>query len=230
MSIVSCLSVFADSLRFMFYEAILSITCPKERPSQLYPMFPHGVYYPGEDTYTLIDALEKNTDTLANKTILEIGCGSGEVLYFLEKRCPCALLIGTDTNDEALAVSCRRTERCSYVLADLLCCFNQEQVDVVIFNPPYVETEIAGGPGISSSYAGGECGRAVIDRFIRSVDVPLVFLLITRKNVPADVICELKMRGYVLVETAEERRVLGETLVVIRAAKDRCYSERTHVC
>lgn len=182
-------------------------------------MIPQSVYAPGEDTYTLMNALEKNIDAFVNKAVLEIGCGSGEVLCFLEKHGACALLIGTDTNCEALSVSCRRVERGSYVLADLLCCFNQKQVDVVIFNPPYVETEAAGGPGISSSYSGGEGGRSVIDRFVRSVEVPLVFLLLTRKNTPADVICELKRRGYAFVEIVEKRQVLGETLVVIRAER-----------
>lgn len=207
----------------------LSVFVPK-RARSIYPMISRGVYAPGEDTYTLIDALEKNIDVFANKTVLEIGCGSGEVLCFLEKRCPCALLIGTDTNYEALSVSCRRVERGCYMLVDLLCCFNQKHVDVVIFNPPYVETESAGGPGISSSYSGGECGRVVIDRFVRSVEVPLVFLLVTRKNMPADVICELKRRGYALVETVEKRRVLGETLVVIRAERNGCCIEQARVC
>lgn len=193
-------------------------------------MISHNVYAPGEDTYTLIDALEKNVYTLANKVVLEIGCGSGEVLCFLEKYCPCDLLIGTDTNNDALAVSCRRAEKCSYVLADLLCCFDQKHVDVVIFNPPYVETEATDCTGISSSYAGGLCGRDVIDRFVRSVEVPLVFILITRKNMPADVICELKRRGYVFVKIVEKRRVLGETLIVIRAERDCRYSERASVC
>lgn len=194
--------------------------CTKERP-QFTPMIPCDVYSPGEDTYTLIDALEKNMDALANKVILEVGCGSGEVLRFLEKSCRGALLVGTDTNDRALAVSCMRAESCSYILVDLLCCFNQELVDVVVFNPPYVETEATGGSGISLCYSGGKSGRAVIDRFVGSVEVPVVFLLLTRKNMPADVIRALKSRGYASAEVVEKRRVLGETLVVIRAEKQR---------
>lgn len=184
-------------------------------------MIPCDVYSPSEDTYALIDALEKNMGAHANKVILEVGCGSGEVLRFLEKSCPGALLVGTDTNDRALAVSCVRAESCNYILVDLLCCFDQERVDIVVFNPPYVETEASGGTGIFSSYSGGDAGRAVIDRFVGSVEVPVVFLLLTRKNMPADVICALKGRGYASVVVVEKRRVLGETLVVIKAEKQR---------
>jgi release factor glutamine methyltransferase len=83
----------------------------------------------------------------------------------------------TDVNPKALEVAKRTSEanlgknavefvRCD--LASPLLARLQGQVDVLLFNPPYVPTpdEEVAGCGIESSWAGGHNGRRVIDRFL----------------------------------------------------------------
>lgn len=174
------------------------------------------VYEPDEDTYTLIDALQAHASDLEGKVVVEIGCGSGEVLRFLSQSVPQSVLIGTDITPDALAMSQGRVPGASFVSADLLHGLDQQRIDVVIFNPPYVETQDEALTGIATSYAGGKNGRATIDRFVQDISVPTVFLLVIMRNDPRAVVASLQQRGYV-VEIVRTCRVLCETLVVIRA-------------
>lgn len=54
------------------------------------------------------------------------------------------------------------------IQSDLLCGFRRDhQIDVLIFNPPYVVTsseEVNEGEVIARAYAGGHRGREVMDR------------------------------------------------------------------
>ena len=59
------------------------------------------------------------------------------------------------------------------VVSDLGTCFMSQKIDVIIFNPPYVPTppEEVGSHGIEASWAGGDDGREVIDKFIPVMNV-----------------------------------------------------------
>lgn len=176
-----------------------------------------NVYAPGEDTYLFIDALRKNKILFSNSVILEIGCGSGEIMAFLKNICTNSLVVGSDINIDALLASGNRLEDCSFLMMDLLNGITQQNIDVVIFNPPYVETEHFSGREIEASYSGGTRGRAVIDKIISSLQVRLLFLLLIRKNAPWEVFKSLEQKGY-CIEVVERRRILGETLIVIKAS------------
>ncbi len=51
--------------------------------------------------------------------VLEIGCGDGNVLRFLERACPDAVLVGMDLYDEGLQYARRRTSSCHLVRGDV---------------------------------------------------------------------------------------------------------------
>jgi SAM-dependent methyltransferase len=51
--------------------------------------------------------------------VLEIGCGDGNVLRFLERACPEAVLVGMDLYDEGLRYARRRTSSCHLVRGDV---------------------------------------------------------------------------------------------------------------
>ncbi|CAJ1086781.1 methyltransferase N6AMT1 [Xyrichtys novacula] len=109
------------------------------------------VYEPAEDSFLLIDALEKDAErlrTLSPCVCLEVGSGSGVVSAFLASVIgPSALFLCTDVNPAA-AECTAKTASCNSVslqpvitsLVDSLLPRLSGKVDVLLFNPPYVVT------------------------------------------------------------------------------------------
>ena len=165
----------------------------KEEPSAAMPTLDHAsmkdfdeVYEPSDDTYLLIDGMKadiskQDSTTLQSKfkILLEIGCGSGVPIVHLAKLIPSARPMATDINPKALQFASRtakengvtnlQTIQCD--LASGLLPKYEGQIDIVIFNPPYVPTpdEEVAGNSIEASWAGGERGRRVIDRAIPQI-------------------------------------------------------------
>jgi len=150
------------------------------------------VYEPSEDTFLLLDALEANFDDFAAKRpslILEVGSGSGCVVTFLSKLLrdigP-VFSLATDINPHAvratqhtamrnlISVDPIMTSMCDGTRLDGL-------VDVLVFNPPYVPTEIDevilpssshrihSESIIDAAFAGGPDGRYWIDIFMPQI-------------------------------------------------------------
>ncbi|XP_041834969.1 methyltransferase N6AMT1 [Melanotaenia boesemani] len=186
------------------------------------------VYEPAEDSFLLIDALEKDAETLQQmspRVCLEVGAGSGVVSAFLASVVgPSAVYFCTDVNPAA-AQCTAKTASCNNVslqpvITDLVECLLPQlsgKVDVLLFNPPYVVTpsEEVGSTGIEAAWAGGERGREVTDRFLPMVAQLLsnkgVFYLITiAENDPEDIIRILGQRG-----------LKGESFLSARAGNER---------
>ncbi|XP_078416284.1 methyltransferase N6AMT1 isoform X1 [Cetorhinus maximus] len=188
------------------------------------------VYDPAEDTFLLMDALEKDVNEirkLCPRICLEVGAGSGVVSVFLASIVgPTSVYLCTDINPLAAACSVE-SARCNGVniqpiITDLVTGLMprlQNQVDVLIFNPPYVVTpsEEVGGHGIEASWAGGERGREVMDRLFPQVSALLssqgLFYLVTiRENNPEEIIQSLKsssLKGTVLISRQAGREHLS---------------------
>jgi release factor glutamine methyltransferase len=131
--------------------------------------------------------------------VLEVGCGSGvpSVVFRTEwnqrygqagggtegatnHRSDRVLVsFATDVNPKALEVAQRtahanlgKSNAIEFVRCDLASPLLSRlggQVDVLLFNPPYVPTpddEVMAGCGIEASWAGGRDGRRVVDRFL----------------------------------------------------------------
>ena len=168
-------------------------------PSNLASMAKIGVhddvYPPAEDSFLLVDALERlwteelSTPNRMPRLVVELGTGSGYIA------CSNALLArahgasevtrtrASDVNPSAVETA-RVTfhrhevdERAYDVsLGDLLvphedAIASNGGVDVLIFNPPYVVTpsEEVGVGGITASWAGGVDGREVLNRLLPRV-------------------------------------------------------------
>lgn len=170
------------------------------------------VYEPAEDSFLLIDALEQDAVLLQKRSpcvCLEVGSGSGVVSAFLASVVgPTASYFCTDVNPAA-AQCTMETSRCNSVslqsvttdLVESLLPRLSGKVDILLFNPPYVVTpsEEVSSQGIEAAWAGGRCGREVIDRFI-----PMASQLLSNKGL------------FYLVTIAQNKpeeivRLLGET-------------------
>ncbi|KAI7811536.1 methyltransferase N6AMT1 [Triplophysa rosa] len=191
------------------------------------------VYEPAEDSFLLIDALEKDADRLkGNKpsVCLEVGSGSGVVSAFLASVVGSdAVYLCTDINLTAahctLETSQRNGLELQPIVTDLVECLLPRlngKVDVLVFNPPYVVTpsEEVGSCGIEASWAGGIWGREVMDRFFPMIpqllsDHALFYLVTVSDNNPEEIVAllgEIGLKG----ETCLSRQAGRERLSVLR--------------
>ncbi len=103
---------------------------------------------PRADSETLIEAVLKNfPDKNAPLQILDIGAGSGCLLLSLlgeyEKSCG----VGIDTSTEALATAIKNSQnlgidnRAKFIEQCLFENIPQENIDIIISNPPYIKTD-----------------------------------------------------------------------------------------
>uniref|UniRef100_A0A915L3T1 Methyltransferase small domain-containing protein n=1 Tax=Romanomermis culicivorax TaxID=13658 RepID=A0A915L3T1_ROMCU len=129
-----------------------------------------SVYEPSEDTFLLLDALEKDAELIEKQrpTIcVEIGCGSGLASIFVAKYLQRgALILCTDINPVALRVSQRnadlnnlrrncieflrtdtldaieyRLQSIPSTIHKFLAALFPDKIDLLLFNPPYVPSD-----------------------------------------------------------------------------------------
>lgn len=190
------------------------------------------VYEPAEDTFLLIDALEKELKFLKIKNplyCLEIGSGSGVVITALGMTLPNSLFFCTDVNFKAClmskstAVNNKVSLECANM--NLATCFKNKIFDIVIFNPPYVvtESEECMSNDIEASWAGGIKGREVTDKLLDLIpkiltDEGILYLLLIEENIPEEVKQIMLYKGY-KSELIIKRRVKNENQLVFKFYK-----------
>ncbi|KAL1022371.1 hypothetical protein UPYG_G00025900 [Umbra pygmaea] len=206
-------------------------------PTPLYSHVGRGpftdVYEPAEDSFLLIDALEKDADRLKKirpSVCLEVGSGSGVVSAFLASVVgPTALYICTDVNPAAaqctLETSCCNGIALQPIITDLVDSLFQRlcgKVDVLLFNPPYVVTppEEVGSHGIEAAWAGGRRGREVMDRLFPMLpkllsEQGLFYLVTVAENNPEEISFLLGKSG-LQGTPCLSRRTGPESLSVLR--------------
>uniref|UniRef100_A0A2A4JBY6 Methyltransferase HEMK2 n=1 Tax=Heliothis virescens TaxID=7102 RepID=A0A2A4JBY6_HELVI len=190
------------------------------------------VYEPAEDSFLLIDALEKDLQYLKSKNpifCLEVGSGSGVVITALGMAFPQTFCLSTDVNLKACAMT-KQTAAYNKVILDscnmdLASSFIDNVFDVIIFNPPYVVTdsEECGGSDITASWAGGAKGREITDRLLNMIPKKLAnngvfYLLLIEENIPDEVVEIMTSYGY-KSETVIKRKVRNEQQLVLKFFK-----------
>lgn len=226
LSLVTALDGYNDSV----------VPSPRRRSADIRLVASHpDVYEPCDDSFALVDALladRVHLWELQPSICLEVGCGSGYVITSL------ALMIGdikkvkyiaTDISEAAVKTTCTtlaaHNVNADVVVADLVSGLENHlagAVDVLVFNPPYVPTsddEVRIG-GIASAWAGGDRGRAVIDRILDVVDLFLsskgwFYLVTVTANNPGE-ICQIMRRKGFASRIVIQRSTEEESLHVLK--------------
>ncbi|KAM0750657.1 methylase [Meredithblackwellia eburnea MCA 4105] len=200
-----------------------------------------SVYDPAEDTFILLDALEQDAQLIKDSRIcLEIGSGSGCVSAFAGQICgsTSCLYLSTDLNPNA-ALCTDETGKVNNIplnpiIADLtspLASRLDKSVDLLLFNPPYVETamdemSVAQESGkIDTTWAGGEHGMTVTNRVLNGGLVEkllsekgIFYLVAIQQNKPEQIIQDMLPHG-LHGKIVLKRRAGREHLQIIRFAR-----------
>ncbi|XP_074889977.1 methyltransferase HEMK2 isoform X3 [Buteo buteo] len=183
---------------------------PTPRYEHVGPQGPfRDVYEPAEDTFLLLDALERDAARLRQARVeicLEIGSGSGVVSTFLASSIigSSALYICTDINPMAA-----------------YCTLETALLNNVHLQP--VITDLVEGCGIEASWAGGRKGREVMDRVFPLVPDLLspggLFYLVTIKENNPDEILETMKKGGLEGTRVLSRQAGQEMLTILKFRK-----------
>ncbi|KAJ1311557.1 hypothetical protein OPQ81_010041 [Rhizoctonia solani] len=200
------------------------------------------VYEPAEDTFLLLDALEEDADrlrVLKPAVCVEVGSGSGCVSAFLGRILenePC-LIIATDINTRASKCTEATGRQNSVSLNAVICDLIQPlksrlhgQIDVLVFNPPYVPTEDeevvkAQSHGeIAGAWAGGFDGMAVTNRLLEDLNSVLspkgcFYLVALKQNDPQGIIARVREQWSLDGKVILQRRAGREHLFIIRFSR-----------
>ncbi|KAG8887331.1 hypothetical protein FRB98_000200 [Tulasnella sp. 332] len=144
------------------------------------------IYEPSEDTFILLDALERDASELQalKPTIcLEIGSGSGCVTAFVASVLG-TVATSTDINDYAVKATLSTGRQNQVEISSVRTSFTEGlsrrikgNVDLLLFNPPYVSTtgseveEAQDKQSLSGSWAGGRDGMHVTNQLLAQVGV-----------------------------------------------------------
>jgi len=139
------------------------------------------------------------------------------------------IMLAVDINTdacEATAFTCRSNgASVEVVRSDKWGCMRKRlsaQVDVLIFNPPYVPTpdDEVGGVGIEAAWAGGLRGRRVLDQVMPQVGHLLspngvFYLIAVTENHPGEIADIMGEYGFACLVVAK-RRAFNEALIVLK--------------
>ncbi len=128
------------------------------------------VYIPSDDTFLLAE----NLDISSGDSVLEIGTGSGLVALYASRLS--SNITVSDINYNALELAEENFKRngvdgVELVFGNLFEPFTDRKFDVILFNTPYLPTDVDDVLEDDLNYAfdGGADGRKVIDKFLDEV-------------------------------------------------------------
>jgi release factor glutamine methyltransferase len=181
----------------------------------------YEVYLPREDTYLMEQAL--NNFVLKNKSILEIGCGSGYLSIFCAKNG--ANVTAIDLNHKAITYAKKQAEkekvRIDFIQSNLFESLNpKDKFDIIFFNPPYLVSDNIDYLALD----GGKKGREIIDKFLNVFEKHLepngfVLLLHTDYNDLKETEEKLAQKSF-RFEIIEKQHIFFEDLYILKIKRN----------
>ena len=107
-----------------------------------------GVLIPRSDTETLVETVIEAANKDRKTKILDICTGSGCIGISLARFLPCSEVDLVDISDKAIAVAAKNiirndvSDRVKIKKLDILNEYPDKQYDIVVSNPPYIETDV----------------------------------------------------------------------------------------
>lgn len=203
------------------------------------------VYEPAEDSFLLLDALEKDLNFLEKlrpSLCVEIGSGSGVIISALAKKIGTdSICLATDINpiacDATRKTAVRNGAQVCPIRCNLTDALRPRTVDVLLFNPPYVVTsdeelqtqqfDTGSKPSTERnlvfSWAGGKDGRRITDILLNKLDdilspTGVLYLLLLQENKPNEIIKFLDSLRFRATKFLE-RRIPGEYLHILKVTR-----------
>lgn len=176
-------------------------------------------YKPEEDTFLLAEILRNER----NKIVLEIGVGSGYVIYELAKKNK--LVVGTEIDKKTLVKTRKNLDSQSFinrielVLCDASKAFRNKCFDLITFNPPYLPSDKI----VDVSIDGGKGGLEVVEKFIKySIKLThnkgkIIFIL--SSVVKYDKLLKKFRRKNFFVKKLERRKLFFEEIFGVEISK-----------
>ncbi|WWD05993.1 hypothetical protein V865_004078 [Kwoniella europaea PYCC6329] len=219
----------------------MSISLPTPNIAHLTEEDYEHVYEPAEDSFILLDALELDAQLIRDDqpTIcVEIGSGSGIASTFLSQLVgpSSSLIISTDINRYACEVTLRTAQANEISLNPILCHLLdpllhrlKSNIDILVFNPPYVPTgmtelmDTQNQRDIGGAWAGGQDGMIITDVILDKLPELLspigkMYLVTVIQNKPLEITRKMESKGLVCKEIIK-RRAGRELLSVLRISR-----------
>jgi len=182
------------------------------------------VYEPSEDTFLLAE----NLDVEANGMVLDMGTGCGILAVLSAFKA--SRVFAIDINPKAIRcakVNARRnevSEKINFICGDLFRPLKRGVLfDLILFNAPYLPVEEEPREWIEYAWAGGRCGRKVIDRFLNDVSIYLrrngkLLLVQSSLSNIEKTLTVLENEGF-KAEIIDKRSFFFEEIALIKAIK-----------
>ena len=191
-----------------------------------------NVYEPAEDSFILLDALEKDLEVIEMQLnpflCVEIGSGSGIVSVALASVLPLCQFLALDINPRACDAT-RKTacangisDKIDIIKMDFLQWFplKKNSVDLLVCNPPYVATnsDEIGHNDINASWAGGSLGRNLTDQLIKTLPK-----ILSKRGGCAYIVLEQCNYPESVLELAKSLNMSAEFIISRRAGREFLY-------